>query len=244
MYVCMYVCTQGLGLPGIAPGSTPPHRSLGAAIPPASPPWHRRLRQHRASARRRLRLGIPSRRDLLVLGFHHGTAPQQRKELQTRFPAYHQTKVDDVAVPPAQEEDLYPAWVERGAPTNYMRDLQRALTQCRKAEGRLRRLQEARGLKERQWQQYQRELKTAFLDQKQKRLYTNQGLAEPREAAGSCSFGEQTGCGPCPEHGGWHFAGACAHANRTVYPGGGRCLGSVHWCQCLPCRANSLRTLC
>ena len=65
----------------------------------------------------------------------------------------------------AVEEDGEPVLLETGKPDQYMRDLQKALTQCKKAEAKLRRLQETKATREKQWQQYQRDLKKVFLDQ-------------------------------------------------------------------------------
>ena len=56
---------------------------LDSALPAAigkssSPPWHRRLRQKRSSARRRVRQGIHKSPDLALLAAHHGTAPSHQ----------------------------------------------------------------------------------------------------------------------------------------------------------------------
>ena len=206
-----------------------PTLSLASAIP-RSPSWHRRLRAKRAAARRRLRLGLPTLRDLCSLRAHHGTAPLQRASLAeqirvrmgkkghrertdnqwyssdswsywgahkgkpqwdgqgaaaapqpnaSRFPTYQQTKVTEDSSAPAVEEDVDQAGSDVAQTSHFTRDLQRVLTQCRKAEQRLRRLQDQRSTKDKQWQQYQRELKAAFLEQKKQ--YTRDSAVLDRD---------------------------------------------------------------
>ena len=49
---------------------------------------------------------------------------------------------------------------------SYMKELQKALSACRKADGKLRKLQDLRCKREAQWSQYQKELKASYLAQK------------------------------------------------------------------------------
>ena len=232
MYICIYIYVYiyvGLRLPEPALDPLCPTLSLASAIP-RSPSWHRRLRAKRAVARRRLRLGLPTLRDLCSLREHHGTAPLQRASLAeqirvrmgkkghrertdnqwyssdswsywgahkgkpqwdgqgaaaapqpnaSRFPTYQQTKVTEDSSAPAVEEDVDQAGSDVAQTSHFTRDLQRVLTQCRKAEQRLRRLQDQRSTKDKQWQQYQRELKAAFLEQKKQ--YTRDSAVLDRD---------------------------------------------------------------
>ena len=80
-----------------------------------------------------------------------------------KFPQYSQTPVTEAT------EDSHTVslnTLEDRNMTVYMKDLQKALSACRKAENRMRKLTESRTVKEQQWQRYQREMKQAFLQNK------------------------------------------------------------------------------
>ena len=86
---------------------------------------------------------------------------------QNQFPNYSQTQVDHVnnGSELTTTDDAAPE-IDGSGIGAYMRELQKALTACRKADGRLRKLQESRSLKDKQWSQYQIELKKKYIEQK------------------------------------------------------------------------------
>ena len=60
-------------------------RSFLAAIPAASPSWHRRLRARRASARKQLARGCITFKAARTLIVHHATPPLQKQALKNTF---------------------------------------------------------------------------------------------------------------------------------------------------------------
>ena len=103
-------------------------------------------------------------------------APKSKAQ---RFPTYQQTTVAEPTQAPDVDDELEPLGLESGSTQHYMRDLQRSLTQCRKAANKLRKLQELRTTRDRQWQQYQKELKSTFLEQQ--RQYSRDAAALDKE---------------------------------------------------------------
>ena len=81
-----------------------------------------------------------------------------------KFPVYSQTPLPKGSV--ATEGDSTDFTMEVGSMGTYMRDLQKALSACRRAEGKMRKLQDLRIKREQQWQQYQKDLKASYLTQK------------------------------------------------------------------------------
>ena len=75
---------------------------------------------------------------------------------QTPLPKNQQTVDVDVSEVPTDATGL----------NSYMKELQKALSACRKADGKLRKLQDLRCKREAQWSQYQKELKASYLAQK------------------------------------------------------------------------------
>ena len=98
-----------------------------------------------------------------------------------KFPQYSRTPLPQPGVAGDQEPgNMAIATAGMG---HYMRDLQRALTTCRKADGRLRKLQEQRATKDLQWQQFQRDVKANYLAQKKQYQRDIETLAQDLTAA-------------------------------------------------------------
>ena len=83
---------------------------------------------------------------------------------QPSFPVYSQTPLPPSA--PFNEAIAVGDDVEKETVGNYMKGLQKALTACRKADAKMRRIQELKDTRDQQWAQYQRDLKSSFLAQK------------------------------------------------------------------------------
>ena len=86
------------------------------------------------------------------------------KEKPPTFPVYSQTPLSTSAS--VAETAYVTPDNESESVGNYMKGLQKALSACRKADAKLRRLQELKDTREQQWSQYQKDLKTSFLAQK------------------------------------------------------------------------------
>ena len=82
-----------------------------------------------------------------------------------KFPAYSQTPVSQATETSVNIAPLI-ALDDSSSVAVCMRDLQKALTACRKSENRMRKISETRATKEQQWMQYQKEMKQAFLQNK------------------------------------------------------------------------------
>ena len=83
------------------------------AIAPPSPSWHRRYRSRRSAARRRLRIGKASFKDLLVLGWHHATPPAQRRRILQRIASRMGKKGREWSEAQWSSSDSWSYWVSR-----------------------------------------------------------------------------------------------------------------------------------
>ena len=99
--------------------------------------------------------------------YWEGSWKHRQPKQANSFPDYGQTHVESwghaTEAQQCEDGDVDP---DQHGISSYMKELQKALTACRKSEGRLRRLQEGKQLKERQWLQYQADLKKKFIEQK------------------------------------------------------------------------------
>ena len=95
-----------------------------------------------------------------------GSWKNRQPRQQNQFPDYGQTQIDvwNGATEQQHPEEGESEQDQQGLSV-YMKELQKALTACRKSDGKLRKLQENKQLKERQWLQYQADLKKKYVEQ-------------------------------------------------------------------------------
>ena len=100
----------------------------------------------------------------------------------TRFPNYSQTHVaGGLDVDPNNTSSTIA--LEDFNMSAYMRDLQKALSSCRKAENRVRKLSETRATREQQWAQFQKDIRQSFLQNKKQFQKDISGLEKEMQHA-------------------------------------------------------------
>ena len=94
-------------------------------------------------------------------GSHASAKPTHTKD---KFPTYSQVDVASVACSrEAREEDTSQVNIPED---DSIKALQKALNMCRRLDGKLRKLQEARVHKQQQWEEYEKAMRQSFLQQK------------------------------------------------------------------------------
>ena len=102
-----------------------------------------------------------------------------------KFPTYTQTPLPKNHQ--AADLEVSDVAADTTGLNNYMKELQKALSACRKADGKLRKLQDLRCKRESQWSQYQRELKASYLAQKRQYQKDMDALSQDLEYAVAAS---------------------------------------------------------